>query len=64
MAATALLTARGEQYAPSIAMTSGLLLIGWIVVQLAVIRHTSWLQPVCVLLGSAVFVLGWAGRRR
>jgi hypothetical protein len=39
-------------------MAAGLLLVGWIAVQLPVIRTFSWLQPICALLGLAVLVLG------
>jgi hypothetical protein len=48
---------RGTPHAASAAVLAGLMLVGWIVVQLAVIRTFSWLQPVCVLLGLAVVYL-------
>ncbi|MGH3861618.1 hypothetical protein [Actinokineospora sp.] len=35
-------------------MLAGLMLVGWILVQLAVIRTFSWLQPMCVVLGLVV----------
>ncbi|WP_436498301.1 hypothetical protein [Actinokineospora sp. HUAS TT18] len=43
-----------------VALVAGVLLIGWIVVQLAFIRTFSWLQPACVLLGAFVAAWGWA----
>jgi hypothetical protein len=48
-----------------IAMIAGSLLVGWIVVQLAVIRTFSWLQPVMAAAGVVVLLSGLrvAGRR-
>ncbi len=54
MAFTAVVTARSDPRAPAIAMISGALLVGWIIVQIYTIETFSWLQPVCVLAGLTV----------
>jgi hypothetical protein len=46
-----------------VAGIAGLALIGWIVVEVAVIRTFSWLQPVCFLYGAGVLALGVLLRR-
>ncbi len=58
MAATSYLAATADRRAATAALVSGAALIGWILVQLALIRTGSWLQPVCVLLGAAILLLG------
>jgi hypothetical protein len=45
------------------ASIAGLALIGWIVVEIAVIRTFSWLQPVCLGYGAGVLALGLLVRR-
>ncbi|MBF6137387.1 hypothetical protein IU501_30905 [Nocardia otitidiscaviarum] len=62
MAVTSWSAAHGERRAPTVAIASGGLLIGWIVVQIAVIRTFSILQPVCVLFGIAIVILGLTWR--
>lgn len=52
------LAVRTDARAPLAAMAAGTALVGWIAVQVAVIRELSWLQPVCVALGLAVLILG------
>ncbi|MFD8496056.1 hypothetical protein [Amycolatopsis sp. NPDC059657] len=42
---------------------AGVMLIGWIVVELAFVRTFSWLQPVCVLAGFALVLAGKPARR-
>ncbi|SFR02046.1 hypothetical protein SAMN04488564_10239 [Lentzea waywayandensis] len=42
---------------------AGALLIGWIAVQLVVIRTFSWLQPIMALAGAAVLMSALAHRR-
>ncbi len=42
----------------------GVVLMGWIVVQLVVIGPTSWLQPVMATWGAAILALGAANYRR
>lgn len=47
---------------PTVAETlvlTGAVQIGWVAVQLAVIRSFSWLQPVCAGLGLLIAVIGW-----
>lgn len=54
---------RGDRRTGPMAIRVGAMLIGWIVVQLLVIRTFSWFQPVCVAVGAG-FVLAGASRRR
>ncbi|WP_433754572.1 hypothetical protein [Nocardia sp. CA-135398] len=64
MTVTALFAARDDERTPLAAMISGLGLVGWILVQLVVIREFSWLQPIWVGFGLAVLLLGGALLRR
>jgi hypothetical protein len=41
----------------------GVALMGWIVVQVALIGLISWMQPFCFVWGAAILVLGLAARR-
>jgi hypothetical protein len=59
MAAAAVRAAMGRPHAAELAMLAGVLLVGWIGVQLMVIRTFSWLQPAMVAAGLAVFAAGW-----
>lgn len=54
---------RGSQRLGSAAMVAGVLLMGWIMVQLLVIRTFSALQPICFAYGAMVGVLGWLASR-
>jgi predicted CoA-binding protein len=54
---------RGDRQAWGTALSAGLLLIGWIVVELAFIREFSFLQPMCVAIGAAFAVAGYRGGR-
>ncbi|RDI68276.1 hypothetical protein [Nocardia pseudobrasiliensis] len=58
MAATSYLAAAADRRAGTAALVSGAALIGWILVQLALIRTGSWLQPICVALGVTILALG------
>lgn len=49
--------------APAWSLGAGLLLIGWIVIQVAFIGLVFFLQPAMFLVGALVAVLGWLGRR-
>jgi ABC-type antimicrobial peptide transport system permease subunit len=55
---------RGNPRAPQLLLLAGLLLVGWIVVEVAFIRSFSWLQPVCAVWGALVAVLGLRDRSR
>ncbi|MGZ4600437.1 MAG: hypothetical protein ACXVYY_06920 [Oryzihumus sp.] len=55
---------RGNPRAPQLLLLAGLLLVGWIVVEVAFIRSFSWLQPVCAVWGALVAVLGLRDRGR
>jgi hypothetical protein len=63
MAATAVAGARRSPAAADLAVLAGTTLVGWIVVEAAVIRTFSWLQPACLLYGAVVAVLGVLARR-
>jgi len=58
MAAAAYLSGTGRPRAAEAAMVAGALLVGWIAVQLIVIRTFSWLQPAMALAGALVFLGG------
>jgi hypothetical protein len=64
MAIAAYLAATGAPRAAQAAMVAGALLVGWIVVQVLIIRTFSWLQPAMALAGAVVFLAGWLPRRR
>jgi hypothetical protein len=51
---------RDHAWWPRAAVASGVVLVAWIVVELAFVRELSVLQPACVAAG-AWFI--WAGRR-
>lgn len=60
MAVAGVYAATGRVHTAEVAMLAGALLVGWIGVQLLVIRTFSWLQPAMVVAGLLVFA---AGRR-
>lgn len=64
MAVAAVTSWRGDPRAPQRLLVAGLLLVGWIVVEVAFIRSFSWLQPVCAAWGALVAVLGLRDRGR
>ena len=64
IAATALLV--DHRLAPELSIAAGLILIGWIVVQVLMIAPNggvSWLQPAMFAIGALVAVLGWQMRK-
>ena len=63
MSAAALLGMRRSPAAPPALMTAGLLLVGWIAVQLVFIRTFSWLQPVCAGYGLVLTLIAARTRR-
>ena len=55
---------RGSPYGLSLALLAGLVLVGWIVVEVLFIRTFTWLQPVCLVYGVLVAWVAWrAGGR-
>lgn len=62
MAVAAVTAWRGDPRAPQLLLVAGVLLVGWIVVEVAFIRSFSWLQPVCAAWGALVAVLGLRDR--
>lgn len=64
MAVAAVLTWRGSPSADAALVGAGLLLVGWIAVEVLFIRTYAWLQPVCAAYGLLVAGLGWGHLRR
>lgn len=58
MAVTSWWTARPDPRASVAAVVSGILLLGWVVVEMGVIQTYSWLQPVLALAGVAIAYAG------
>lgn len=50
---------RGSRERDVLAVGSGLLLVGWIVVEIPIIRSFSWLQPTFLLAGLAIAFTGY-----
>lgn len=63
MGAAAVAGWRRSPWTADLAVLAGGALIGWIVVQVAVVRGFSWLQPACAVYGVVVLVLGLLLRR-
>lgn len=64
MGAAAVAGWRRSSWTADLAILAGAALIGWIAVELAVIRTFSWLQPACAVYGAVVLALGVLLRRR
>ena len=56
VAATAVFT--GLRIARLAALTAGIVVLGWLAVQLAIIGYVSWMQPTTAIAGVLVLVLG------
>jgi uncharacterized BrkB/YihY/UPF0761 family membrane protein len=41
------------------AFGAGIIIIGWIVVQLAIIGYVSWLQPTMIVIAVFIILLAW-----
>ena len=63
MTVVAVFASRHDPRAPTAAIVAGALLVGWIVIQLVVLRSFSWLQPICAALGATVLLLGLVERK-
>ena len=46
-------------YARSAALAAAAIILGWIVVQVAIISYVTWLQPVVFALGLIILLLAW-----
>jgi hypothetical protein len=51
-------------WAPAGHVVVGLVLIGWIVVQLLLVGYATPIQPACLALGIVILLVGWASRPR
>ncbi|MFD6397439.1 hypothetical protein [Nocardia sp. NPDC060249] len=58
MAVVALTAGRDDTRTSQTSMVAACALIGWILLQLLIVREFSWLQPVCVVAAVAVAALG------
>ncbi|MGW5918542.1 hypothetical protein ACWFPY_06090 [Nocardia fluminea] len=58
MSVVALTAAHGDPRTAQTAMVAGCALVGWILLQLVLLRELSWLRPVCVIFAVAVAALG------
>lgn len=63
MGAAAVAGWRRSPWTADLTILAGAALIGWIAVEVAVIRSFSWLQPACAVYGVVVLVLGLLLRR-
>jgi hypothetical protein len=59
MTAALIAELRGQPAADRLSLTAGLLLIGWIVVQVVMIQRFNPLQPTMFLIGVAIAGLSW-----
>ena len=53
---------RGDRRIGAASLIAGMMLIGWILVELAFIRELSWLQPFFVGVGATFVVIGRRAR--
>lgn len=60
----ALLAWRGDPRTDAAARLAGVLLIGWILVELAIIRDLSFLHPTYLAIGLVLIWIGRSGRSR
>ena len=49
----------GMRIARVAALTAGLVVLGWLAAQLAIIGYVSWMQPTTAIAGVLVLVLAW-----
>jgi hypothetical protein len=63
-AVLAWLAGRGDRRTGAAAVTAGLLLVGWIVVEVAFLRQLSFFYPVYLVLGAVLVGAGAARRSR
>jgi hypothetical protein len=57
MAAASVLVLLRVAWAPIAAITAGVILVGWIAVQVTIIGWMSWLQPISAAVGLAVIAM-------
>ena len=49
----------GARIARVAALTAGLIVLGWLAAQVAIIGYVSWMQPATAIAGVLVLVLAW-----
>jgi len=55
-------TFAGWRIAPVLAMAAGVVVLGWLTVQLAIIGYVSWMQPVTAAAAVVILTLAAVGR--
>ena len=55
----ALAVVAGLRVARRSAFIAGTIVLGWVIVQVAIIGYVSWMQPATFIGGLAVLVLAW-----
>lgn len=58
MTVVAILAGRARRGYGPVAVLAGAMLVGWIILEIVIIREFSWLQPVFAAIGLLVVVLG------
>lgn len=53
-----------QRSAPLVALGSGIITIGWICGEIAVVQHFSWLQLLYILLGGTLIALTYTDSKR
>lgn len=61
--AAGLLTLRRLWHYPEVALVMGCILMGWIIIQVFLVRGIHWLHPTYLLLGVLEAWLGWRLRK-
>ncbi|MFC1483902.1 hypothetical protein ACFL6Q_02495 [Candidatus Neomarinimicrobiota bacterium] len=61
--AAGILTLRRQRLYPELAVVMGCILMGWIIIQVALIRGIHWLHPTYFILGALEAWLGWQLRK-
>lgn len=59
-----ILVLRRSRLAREGALLAGVIMVGWIAVQVAIIGYQSWMQPAMLVTGLLVIALGWQLRGR
>ena len=49
----------GARIARVAALTAGIVVLGWLAAQVAIIGYVSWMQPATAIAGVLVLVLAW-----
>ena len=47
------------RHARPLALAAGVIVLGWLAIQIAVIGYVSWMQPATAIAGAIVLALAW-----